>query len=244
MKKILSIALIMFTVQVFAQKPFPTLEEMTLGEISCGIDLSVKLHYDKNDAELIGIKCIDLPQSHPMYDDGMGGGNEVIMKVKVNRNVNTYYYVLFTTDPSCDPSFRFVSESGEYTGSIDGYEIYITGSGSVYAVQRVNAAYEMKKKYKLTDGKFTEVEPEFYQIGLKTKTLKMISLYSDEAMTKKLAVLPANYDIEVLLAKNSDQFSMKNKYLVKTAFGLVGWTNIEAQVQQSVEVDGIYWIGD
>jgi len=61
-------------------------------------------------------------------------------------------------------------------------------------------------------------------------------------MKEVVATLPKDYKIEVLLAETSHQH--EDFYLVKTAFGLVGWTQIKAGQYQSVEVDGIFWNGD
>lgn len=89
-----------------------------------------------------------------------------------------------------------------------------------------------------------EIVPEFYCVDLKTRTLKPLVIYTDESQTIVLARVPENYEIEVIAAKKSKDEDRSWNYLLKTAFGLVGWTKIEASKLNSLDVKGIYFSGD
>ena len=67
-----------------------------------------------------------------------------------------------------------------------------------------------------SEDKLIEVEQVADYIWVKTKTQEVITLYADKNKKKKAAVLPANYNVEILIEENG-------WFLIKTPFGLTGW---------------------
>ncbi|MEM8895738.1 MAG: hypothetical protein AAGC88_14240, partial [Bacteroidota bacterium] len=67
---------------------------------------------------------------------------------------------------------------------------------------------------------------------------------ADENMTNELARLPADYEIEVVAAKNNSSRMNETKYLIKTQLGLLGWYRIQAGKFTAIDVKGILFKGD
>ena len=80
-------------------------------------------------------------------------------------------------------------------------------------------------------------------MGLSSKTLKPIVLYQTINLKKQLAKLPADYDVEIVLSKESFN-ATKGMYLVKTKFGLLGWAELEAGQYHDIDIKGLQYNGD
>ena len=94
----------------------------------------------------------------------------------------------------------------------------------------------MHHKWKFDGVEFVEVDQAFYYVGLKTKNTEPITLYSDEKLTKEIAHLPANAEIEVVLYNDK-------KYLIKTSFGLLGWFYFGNSSLRCYEIPDIWFAG-
>ena len=108
----------------------------------------------------------------------------------------------------------------------------------------MNSYFNIRRKFSFEEKQLKEIEPEFYYVGLQTKTIRTLNIYSDSELITQLAALPANYEIEVLAAKKYPADRYHWRYLVKTSFGLVGWATIESTAMSSLDVEGIYYAGD
>jgi len=143
-----------------------------------------------------------------------------IIKTKINARENTYYIVEFLIGGSEIETYTIykinADNSETQIASFDCEEIVIPGNGNVYIKGGVNELYSLSQKFKLIGDKLEEVEQGAYYIGIKTKTQELITLYTDKNKIKKAAVLPANYNVEILIEDNG-------WYLIKTPFGLTGW---------------------
>ncbi len=176
-----------------------------------------------------------------------GDWMETVALVQVYPNQKDEIVIAFSEGPSADPYFIFLKKEGNnYTelSDVDGDEIYIPGNGYLYVKRRSNADFTMHFKYRFTStGEIKEVAQPYYYVGLKTKTLKFIQLYSDIECTRKLAALPADSNIEVLIAAEFKDGTC-HKYLIKTPFGLVGWWELDTDYPASKEIEGISFAGD
>jgi hypothetical protein len=75
--------------------------------------------------------------------------------------------------------------------------------------------------------------------GLKTHEIKdYLTIYSTPAQKEAVAAIPKGTMMTALLADNDDH------YLIKTAFGLVGWLTIPADSQVATVIDGFFFAGD
>ena len=246
MKKLITLCLLTISFQAFSQDPFPHLETINFNMEFCGETSNIKIHYGKDlSCEMINATQGTLPKSHPLYTNEAGKNDVLVMKLNIDQKDKREYFLIFSQGPSCDPEFAFYDISAsKFVGGLPGVELFIPGNGKFYASGHFNALFNIKRKYVFDGKKFEEVKPEFYYVGLKTKTLKNIKLFSDESLTQVIADLPSNYGIEVLVAKRPENFTLEWKYLVKTKFGLVGWTIIKGEQFKSTDVDGIYFKGD
>ena len=80
--------------------------------------------------------------------------------------------------------------------------------------------FPRRRKFTVSREKIVEIKQSFCYVGIKTFTLANIKLFADMNLMVQLAFLPKNTEVEILLNKG-------NKYLVKTPFGLVGWTKVD-----------------
>ena len=233
--------------QLTAQQPYPHLKTFQLPNEYCGDEPYFKIHYDENLADIVNIKRNELSKDHELYvSDYIEEYDIITLKLRFNSNeLNGAYYLVFSTGPSCDPGFYIIdSKTNETIGRTWGMEIYVPGSNSIYTSGHINSAFNKRRKYSFNGTKFEEVKPEFYYVGLKTKTLKPLTIYTTADLNAKLAQLPANYDVEVLVAQRNENYGSNSKYLVKTAVGLVGWAEIEAGPFVAIDVEGIKFLGD
>jgi hypothetical protein len=118
--------------------------------------------------------------------------------------------------------------------------IVIPGNGSIYTSGHLNE-FNLRRKFTFDGKTFKEDKQPFYYIGLKSVTLKEVKLFSDKELTTPLAVLPAGYEVEVLLAEQP----FDNKvYLIRTSYGLTGWAALKAEQYKSVDIEGLFYNND
>lgn len=150
----------------------------------------------------------------------------------------------FSEGASDDPEFYFFSlNNGSFKQlfSLTGGSLYIPGNGNLYLSAAANNMYEKKTKYKFEDNNIREVKQPYYHVGLKTQTLKTITIYSDESCTTPLATLPKKSEIEVIAAKESED-ELEFSFLIKSSFGLLGWWKLDSYYSQKIEY--LYFHGD
>lgn len=227
--------------QATMKKPFDYLETIQINSrVTCG--------YNEKSAQVINKKLADLPADHPLYEiEGPASADVLVMEFKIDQHSDSNCLLVFSNGPSNDPAFSvYDSKTYKVIKHFPGTEIYIPGNNTLYVSGRENNYYRQKKKYVVEQSRFQEVSQPFYHVGLKSKTLKPIRLYSDQQLTSRLAFLPANYDIEILLAAPEKIRDNHSLYLVKTTFGLVGWVKLKDCLygQPEMEVEGLFMMGD
>jgi len=164
--------------------------------------------------------------------------------VKISQNQNQYFLVCYTDGPSGDPAYEFYfidKNESEYIFTIAGSEIFIPGNGYLYVSGHTNNMFNKHKKFKFTGAGVEEVAQPFYYVGMQTKTITNIQLYSDYSCTQKLAVVGADSNIEIVAAEFDD---LSQKYLIKTPFGLLGWWILDQEYPKSEEIEGLFYSGD
>jgi len=167
---------------------------------------------------------------------------EFIGIVKTDRSKESEYLLSFTTAPSLDHTYSFYKKDGtsyHFSFSVGGKQIYIPGNGNVYVSGHTNNLFNEKLKYTITNDSLKEVNQALKYVGLKTKLNSSIVLYSDKEKTKKVAFLPKNSEVTVLL---NERYNKEEYFLIKTSFGLVGWCKLDHYYKQTIQ--GIFFKGD
>ncbi len=174
---------------------------------------------------------------------------EIIGLVKPNRNSNDYYLLSFTSFPSYDHAFSFYKKENNeynYSFSIGGKQIYLPGNGFVYVSGHSNNMFSEKRKYKLENDSLTEIKQPYYYVGLNTKTSETIAIFESQKLERKVATLPKNSEIEVVLCEyiydKKNEFIQDEYYLIKTSFGLIGWWRLDHSYKQTI--NGLFYNGD
>jgi hypothetical protein len=168
----------------------------------------------------------------------------VILKTKIDPKLNTFYTIKYDEGPSADPNFSIyeLNENGQekYIFSCGGEELIIPANGFFYTSSRSNEFYTKKRKFKLENSQIKEVSQAAYYIGLKTQTTSTITLYADKQKKEKAAILPKDYDVELIIEEG-------DWFLIKTAFGLTGWIhkeNIVTYPPHEATFKDFYFAGD
>jgi len=186
------------------------------------------LHYDPAITQLIGKTLAEDPTFITRA-----------FRTKLDRTKDEWYFVDFDSGPSDDPSFTLTKEgSREPAASIPGLHLYLPGNGSVYASGHADTMFDEHRKYVLKNGKITETKQPYLAVGLEGKTKKDLTIYTTTAQKEAVAFIPKGATMTVLVADSNDN------YLVKTAFGLVGWVKILADSQDATVIDGLFFAGD
>ena len=154
---------------------------------------------------------------------------------------NTKKRALLTFDVCPEEEFNLYDiATKKKISSFPALGIIIPGNGTVYTFGHTNE-FNLRQKFKLEGSSFVEEIQPFYYIGLPSKTLREVKIHSDKELTKVIATLPANYEIEVLLAEKP----FANKiYLVRTNFGLIGWAALKVDQYKSVDIEGLFYNND
>jgi len=221
----------------YTAKPFPNLYEITNSNDSLS-----HLYVDKDKAEVINKKLKDLDKNHPLFKDIDCESEMTLLAITPLNNSKKKYAIIYGNCP--EPEFHIYAEDDltKFYGSIGGLNLYINGNNNLYVSGHINSNFNIKRKLKFEENNIKEVKQPNYYVGLKTVTLKPITLYKSKDLKNTVATLPKNYKIEVLLSQTSHK--SEDYYLIKTEFGLIGWTKIKAGQYQSIDIKGIYWNGD
>lgn len=166
----------------------------------------------------------------------------ILGKLKLS-NQGDSISLAFSPGASGDPEFIFVNSNEEIIARVEGEELNITSSGNIYTVNNSNNMFLTRCKFQFVNEVLIETKQPYLYIGLKTKTLKSISIFESSDLKTKVASLPADYNIEVILAKEDEQ--EHHLYLIKTEFGLLGWIKLNSPFDYDKrEIENLYMRGD
>lgn len=142
----------------------------------------------------------------------------------------TFYTIDYDPGPSGDPHFIVYQKLDDKLIRLDlfaGLELIVPGDGTIYVSGKANDFFNRRRKYVLKNGALKEVEQPYYYVGVKTTNARPIDIYTDKTYQNKVAHLPANSQIEVLLASRQAEYGYD--FLIKSPYGLVGWLTVEGQ---------------
>lgn len=151
------------------------------------------------------------------------------------------YIIDFCEGASWDPMFEIYRlEDNKLTriGIVGGLEITIPSNGYFYVSGHTDNMFNKRRKFTTDDGKIKEIRQPFYYVGLDSKAMKDIDIYSDINMSTVIEHIKKDTSVKVLVNYNKDY------YLIKTKFGLTGWIKIPFGSKGESELKGIYFAGD
>lgn len=201
------------------------------------------LHLNSSEAIIINKKRIDLNRDDIFYAEECEGESMTLIAIsKIDDNSENKYAIIYSTCPNPEFIVYDSNDADKIIGTINADHLYINGSGNIYS-SGGEGTFDARKKYVLNNGKIENIEQPFYYVGLKSKTLNPVTIYQTKSLETKIASLPTNYELEVILSEKAFN-QTEALYLVKTAFGLIGWAELKAGQYNSIDVDGLIYIGD
>jgi hypothetical protein len=198
-------------------------------------DLPITLLYDPALSE-------KLPGPHPQ---GQELENEGIFVVRPLRSqLLGAGKGFFTIDCDSGPSDDFQctiwrETSGGLEGliSLSGLRFIFPGNGHIYVDGHMGTMFNQRRKFSWQNDEFVEVVQPFFYVGLESKTRREIRIFASKALEEPVALLPKGAPVAVLLADG-------DFYLLRTAFGLVGWIKVDVVLQDESPIDGLFFAGD
>lgn len=158
-----------------------------------------------------------------IFEQSSSGDTINLIVTKIERNSTGKFAIKHWPGPSADPIYifyRIEAKDTVFFGQFGADKVIVPGNGFVYTEHRSNEMFNKKRKYKLTDNGFIEVKQPFYSVGIESKVVQDIVLYSDTSMINPVASLVKGQNIFVLV--NSGHY-----YLIRTPLGLTGWVHIK-----------------
>ena len=162
----------------------------------------------------------------------------VVLTTRIDRTKSQRYEITYSDGPSADPAF-YVSKAGtnEGVGGFAGIELFIPGNGSVYVSGHTNSLFDHRQKYVLKGMKLVEAQQPFFYVGLESVALREITIYSDKTLSTPVAVIPNGGKLSILVNEG-------DYFLIKTPFGLLGWTKYRPERLGEDFVKGLFFNGD
>jgi hypothetical protein len=152
------------------------------------------------------------------------------------------YILRYDDGPSCDPTFSLWPEGGDQPiGEFAGDHVVVPGNGFVYVIRRSNRSFEGREKWAIQQGALVEITQSHYYVGVTTPTLKPATLLQQpEAGASVIANVPRGEKVLVVVQQTLDG---RDWYLVRTRFGLLGWTE-DAAYGDERQFQDIEFLGD
>ncbi len=204
--------------------------------------------YNPSVTKIINKKRGDLPPTHDLfYNEGVEANDDVLIETSLSGADGERFYLIFFEGPSLDPSFYLVSADAKTDkpfAEIWSEAVAIPSTGYIYAAGRTNRMFTERTKYLVKPSGLVEAKQPYSYVGLKTKTLKPITIYSSPNKESVVAQLPEGADVEVLLTNGEKSKDYETCFLVKTPFGLLGWVWVYQSQYDSKVIEGLSWWGD
>jgi hypothetical protein len=148
----------------------------------------------------------------------------------------------YTEGPSADPGFNIslVGKCGPQPlgWAINGLDLEAPGDGYFYVRGHTDSWFDMRRKFTVEAGNLHEVKQPFYYVGLETRTLKQVHLYSSQGCYEMIGWIEKGAPVTVILSDGCT-------FLLKTEHDILGWWRPQNMSQQSAEeIEGIYYKGD
>jgi len=217
-------------------------KELTTIKISEEKDIVESISFDNTLTEIINKKYSELETNDPFRMEFCEGEFIKLIRTKIDRNSNKYYIISY--NPSCCCPYGFyIYEDGnpnKIIGELEVARIFIPGDGFVYSDGRMWNNYNKRQKFSIANDTINEIKQPYSYVGLKSKALRDIKIFNDKNLKMLIATIPKDADVEVLINDKSQE----NLYLLRTDFGIVGWSTVESRQYEAVDIDNLYYWGD
>ena len=188
--------------------------------------------YERSSFTPIFKSCDNLPESHPCYKNENYDSTTLLGEYK-NKLMSDFVYILYDEGPSSDPIFTITDKNNTLLWSEPAEEMCINSMGTIYLSGNLNKMFNQRMKLQFANGRVIEAKQPYYYVDVRGALLKPVKLYSEkDNKGEVIATLPVGYEIEVLLADTNPPMNeygyqeLTTNYLVRTAFGLVGWLKL------------------
>ena len=173
-------------------------------------------------------------------DHPAGGYRTVLSGRLVAKGMR--YTLRYDDGPSCDPTFTLWRKGAdEPIGEFGGDQVVIPGNGFLYVIRRSNRSFEGREKWAIHKGQLVEITQSHYYVGVTTATLKPATLLQQpETGATVIANVPKGEKVLVVVQQTVDG---RDWYLVRTRFGLLGWTE-DAAYGEERQFEDIQFLGD
>ncbi|MBK9657214.1 MAG: SH3 domain-containing protein [Rhodanobacteraceae bacterium] len=174
--------------------------------------------------------------------DHPAGGYRRVLAGRIERGSTDEFELRYDDGPSCDPTFTLWRKGGdEPIGEFGGDQVVIPGNGFLYVIRRSNRSFEGREKWAIHKGALVEITQSHYYVGVTTATLKPATLLQQpETGATVIANVPKGEKVLVVVQQTVDG---RDWYLVRTRFGLLGWTE-DAAYGDERQFEDIQFLGD
>jgi len=172
------------------------------------------------------------------------------LETKLNRS-GKYFVVACDSGGSDDFGCSFTAIGGalDKNNHLPGLRFEIPGDNCVYASGHNDTMFNLRRKFCLDGDRLKEVKQPLHYVGLRSKTVRDLTFYSDLTLKTPVGTIPRGEFVEVLVA-NIDQDSnapsglpTHNHFLVRDKRGLTGWVGLD-ETQEAQGVEGLFFAGD
>ena len=150
--------LIIFVLNSFGQsEPFEYLKKLEIDS-----EMNYYIRYNESLSTIINERLPEPEKGNDFYPQ-MLSGDVNLMLTRLSLNDNTEYYVIFSQGMSVDPAFYFFKKENTQKSvfSVVGEQLFMIGNGSFYVSGHANRMYNQKRKFKVENEEFTEVNQPF-----------------------------------------------------------------------------------
>lgn len=170
------------------------------------------------------------------------GGYRTVLAGRIDRGGKDEFELRYDDGPSCDPTFTLWRKgAAEPIGGFGGDHVVVPGNGFLYVIRRSNSSFEAREKWAIDNGELVEIAQPQYYVGVTTATLKALTLLQKpQAGVTAIAQVPKGEKVLVVLQQRVDD---RDWYLVRTRFGLLGWTEDSAYGDER-QFEDIQFLGD
>lgn len=170
----------------------------------------------------------------------------VVLRIKRQGAFPRTYDVAASDWPSMDPHFTFYEVEGNKTigqiGDLRGEELTIREDGSLVVYSRTNHYFGEYSLYEIRDNEFVEIDQPFRYLGLKSKTLEPVPVYSSMTAKEPYRTLALGTEVELLMHCDDGWFVVKTDDCI---LGLArGFPGVTSDGTLKAAFEGLEFRGD
>ena len=192
------------------------------------------------------------PNEKKYSDEADDGGVTVtyVLEARLHLRSQRYFVIVCSSGGSADYtcSFKPVGSTRDIVqNQLEGLRFEIPGDYCVYASGHNNTMFDNRRKYCVDEeNQLQEIKQPFHYVGLKSKTLRDLTFYSDKEATNAVGTIPKGEFVEVLVASvryYKDGPAGHDYFLVRDKNGLTGWVELRTG-QEAEDIEGMFFAGD